>query len=65
MKKYEGDKTALCAYFHFMLGIPIPNAVEISAKKTEFSFLYTKKTPQKHKKTNSFTIFIRIIKTHD
>ncbi len=39
MKKYESDKTALCAYFHFVLGIPIPNAVEVSAKKMEFSML--------------------------
>ncbi len=28
MKKYEGDKTVLCTYFHFMLGIRIPNAID-------------------------------------
>ncbi len=49
MKKYEGDKTALCAYFHFRLGIPIPNAnicntliinnKKITAKKNLLFFL--------------------------
>ena len=39
MKKYEGDKNALCAYFRFTLGIPIPNVCKKSGKKMSFSLL--------------------------
>ncbi len=50
MKKYEGDKTALCAYFHFTLGIQSLTQKHAHPNKTNFlpisNYLYLTLNPQ-------------------